>query len=42
MQSFFGQINFVKRFVPDFSQVIFPLQQMIKKGAVFKWGYHEK
>jgi hypothetical protein len=31
MQSFLGQINFVKRFVPDFSQIVLPLQKMIKK-----------
>eukprot|EP00253_Pinus_taeda_P009102 PITA_09102 len=38
MQSFLGQINFVKRFIPDFSQIILPLQTMIKKNSVFKWG----
>ena len=38
MQSFLGQINSVKRFVPDFSQIILPLQNMIKKSLVFKWG----
>src|ERR1700733_7398721 len=42
MQSFLGQINFVKRFVPDFSHIISPLQSMIKKNAVFKWGLIEK
>jgi len=42
MQSFLGQINFVKRFVPDFSQIILPLQNMIKKNSVFKWGSVEK
>eukprot|EP00253_Pinus_taeda_P028415 PITA_28415 len=42
MQSFLGQINFVKRFVPDFSQIILPLQTMIKKNSVFKWGLPEK
>jgi len=42
MQSFLGQINFVKRFVPDFSQIILPLQTMIKKNSVFKWGLAEK
>lgn len=36
MQSFLGQINFVKRFVPDFSQIVLPLQKMIKKNSVFK------
>eukprot|EP00253_Pinus_taeda_P026102 PITA_26102 len=42
MQSFLSQINFVKRFVPDFSQIILPLQTMIKKNSVFKWGSPEK
>lgn len=42
IESFLGQINFVKRFVPEFSQVILPLQPMIKKGSVFKWGDHER
>eukprot|EP00253_Pinus_taeda_P031826 PITA_31826 len=42
MQSFLGQINFVKRFIPDFSQIILPLQNMIKKNSVFKWGVPEK
>ena len=42
MQSFLGQINFVKRFVPDFSHIILPLQTMIKKNSVFRWGSVEK
>ena len=42
MQSFLGQINFVKRFIPDFSQIVLPMQNMIRKNSVFKWGYKEK
>ena len=42
MQSFLGKINFVKRFVPDFSQIILPLQSMIKKNSIFKWGKEER
>ena len=42
MESFLSQINFVKRFVPDFSQIVLPLQTMIKKKSVFKWGHTEK
>eukprot|EP00253_Pinus_taeda_P002507 PITA_02507 len=42
MQPFLGQINFVKRFVPDFSHIILPLQTMIKKNSVFKWRSPEK
>eukprot|EP00253_Pinus_taeda_P033037 PITA_33037 len=37
MQSFLGQINFVKIFVPDFSRIVSPLQMMIKKNSIFKW-----
>jgi len=38
MQSFLGQINFVKTFVPDFSRIVLPLQSVIKKNSLFKWG----
>eukprot|EP00253_Pinus_taeda_P029625 PITA_29625 len=41
MQSFLGQINFVKRFVLDFSRIVSPLQAMIKKNSNFKWGQDE-
>ena len=41
MQSFLGQINFVKIFVPDFSRIVSPLQVMIKKNSIFKWGEDE-
>lgn len=41
MQSFLGQINFVKIFVPVFSRIVLPLQSMIKKNSLFKWGYIE-
>eukprot|EP00253_Pinus_taeda_P015481 PITA_15481 len=41
MQYFLGQINFVKRFVPDFSRIVSPLQNMIKKNSNFKWGQDE-
>jgi len=39
MQSFLGQINFVKIFVFDFSRIVLPLQSMTKKKYVFKWGH---
>ena len=42
MQSFLGQINLVKRFILDFSHIVLPLQTMIKKNSVFKWGHDEK
>ena len=37
MQSFMGTINFVPRFIPDFTQIVKPLQQMVKRSVQFKW-----
>ena len=37
-----GTINFVRRFVPDFSQIVKPLQQMVKQSVQFKWTDLEK
>ena len=37
MQSFLGKINFVRRFVPNFAQIVRPLQDLIKKYILFKW-----
>jgi hypothetical protein len=33
MQSFFGKINFVRKFTPDFVETIKPLQKMIRKDV---------
>ena len=37
MQSFLGKINFVRRFISDFAEIVKPLQEMIKKDINFKW-----
>ena len=37
MQSFFGKINFVRKFTPDFVETIKPLQKIIRKDVEFKW-----
>ena len=42
MQSFMGTINFVQRFVPDFAQIVKPLQKMVKQSVQFKWTGIEK
>ena len=42
MQSFMGTINFVRRFVPDFAQIVKPLHQMVNKSVQFKWTEVEK
>ena len=41
MQSFLGQINFVRRFVPIFSKMVRSLQNLIKKDAQYHWGPQE-
>jgi hypothetical protein len=41
MQSFLGQINFVRRFVPSFSEMVRPLQNLIKKDVQYHWGLQE-
>jgi hypothetical protein len=41
MQSFLGKINFFRRFVPRFSEMVRPLQNLIKKDALYKWGSQE-
>jgi hypothetical protein len=38
MQSFLGQINFVRIFVPSFSEMVRPLQNLIKKDTQYHWG----
>ena len=37
MQSFLGRIKFVIRFIFDFTEIVKPLQDMIKKDFNFKW-----
>jgi hypothetical protein len=38
MQSFLGSINFVRRFVPSFSEMVRPLKNLIKKDVQYRWG----
>ena len=37
MQSFLGKINFVRRIVSDFTEIVKPLQEMNKKDTNFEW-----
>jgi hypothetical protein len=41
MQSFLGKINFVRRFVPSFLEMVQPLQNIIKKDVLYRWGPQE-
>jgi hypothetical protein len=38
LQSFFGQINFIRRFVPNFVEIVKPLNRLLKKDAHFEWN----
>ena len=42
MQSFIGKINFVRRIIFDFTEIVKQLQDMIKKDPNFKWTKERK
>jgi hypothetical protein len=42
IQSFIGRINFLRRFVPNFAEIIRPITNMLKKDVVIKWSQEEK
>ena len=37
IQSFLGKINFVRRFIPNFAELVKHITSMLKKGAEIKW-----
>jgi hypothetical protein len=37
LQSFLGQINFVRRFIPNLVEMMKPLLKLLKKDAKFEW-----
>ena len=42
IQSFLGRVNFVRRFIPIFSEIVKDITNMLKKGAEIKWIVEEK
>jgi hypothetical protein len=42
VQSFIGKINFLRRFVLNFVEILKPITNMLKKDAVIKWSLEEK
>ena len=37
VQSFLGKVNFVRRFIPNFAEVVKHITKMLRKGSDFKW-----
>jgi len=37
IQSFLGKINFVRRFIPNFAELVKYITSMLKKGSEIKW-----
>ena len=37
LRSFFGKINFVRRFIPNLVELAKPLNALLKKDAMFVW-----
>jgi len=42
MQSFLGKINFLCKFIFDYSKALKPIQEMVKKNVVYKLDKREK
>jgi hypothetical protein len=36
IQAFMGKINFVRRFVPNFAQIIKPIHTLLRKDVAFE------
>jgi hypothetical protein len=42
IQSFIGKIKFLRHFVPNFTEILKPITNMLKKYAMIKWSLEEK
>lgn len=42
VRSFFGQINFIRKFIPDFSEITKSIVDMMRDNVTFKWSEEGK
>ena len=42
LQSFNGQINFIRRFIPNLAELMKPMHKLLKKDAKFEWDKEGK
>ncbi|PFX14106.1 Transposon Tf2-6 polyprotein [Stylophora pistillata] len=42
LQSFLGNANFLRKFVPDFAKIASPLCRLLRKGTPWEWGKPEQ
>eukprot|EP00253_Pinus_taeda_P004886 PITA_04886 len=42
MQFFLGKIMFLYKFISNYAQIVKPMQEMVKKDAIYKWDKREK
>ena len=42
IQSFLGQVNFLRRFIPSFAEILMNITNMLKKGHEIKWTAVDK
>ena len=42
IQSFLGKVNFARRFIPNFAEIVKDITRMLKKGVEIKWTAEAK
>ena len=42
LQSLIVSANFLRKFVPEFAEILSPLYQLLRKGTTWRWGKREQ
>lgn len=42
VEAFIGKVNYYNNFIPNFSQIAAPINQLRRKNAKFEWGKHQQ